>query len=815
LIERGAAWLARALCARPRSAWALVALASLAAALLAPRLAIDPDLAALLPHDSPEVELARAAEGEGRSERTLFAIVRGEQLAQRWPALVESWRSVPELARIDATREDFAAVARERSEAVPLVQLRDEDLAALEARLGPDGLRDAAREAKQVLGADPLAGANIVRADPLGLRWVLDEALRHALPAGLDPHSPYLIARDGGAALARLSGRESPFDVGYSRALLAELEARAAELGGFECRFVGGYAVARADAARIRADLQSSLTWSVPVLALVLACFTRSLLLPLALLAPVLLGGLWALGIAAVSFGPLTPLAVSSAAILMGLGVDAAIHYHQVWRAERPLTDATQAIVRTHERLARGLLATTLTSACAFLTFGFGSFHGLRGFGFLLALGLSCALLATLVVLPLVLLRWRAPVLHTAHAERRTPVPLAAHAERRAPVVPLRARSRGLVHAACAGVAVLTVAGLAFAAVRGLRFDADPRHLRPAEESTQHLLAELERELGFSPIAIAVLLPEDAPLQPAADGLERLRESGSIAYAEGAVPSQASSARAARLELFAERTRGFAQRAERELTAAGLRADALRPALAQQEQMLAWPPAARADSLAGAQSLEWRGQRWSRTLVFPTRAPVGAAQRAALHAELEAAFGPQALIADPHALPDAIGPLLARSLRASLLECAALVALVLFALLRRARDAGSAALPLIAALGLTCGWLALTRVPLHPGNFIALPLLAGIGIDNGIHLVLARRHGPQAVAAALRAIAATSATTAVGFGSLLAARTPALASLGAIALFGVLACWAASVLLALSWRMNEAAAAVAPRGGGA
>jgi len=800
VIERAAAWLARQLCARPRGAWALVALASLAAALLAPRIAIDPDLAALLPSGSPEVELARAAEGERQSERTLFVIVRGADLAQRWPTLVESWRAEPRLARLDALREEFAGAARESGVSAPLLLLRDEDLRALEARLGPEGLRAAALEAKQLLGSDPLAGASLVRADPLGLRWVLEEALRHALPAGLDPTSPYLIARDGSAALARMSGRESPFDVDYSRELLNALEARAAELGGFELRFVGGYAVARADAARIRADLEGSLSWSVPVLALVLAVFTRSLVLPAVLLAPVLLGGLWALALAALLLGPLTPLAVSAAAILMGLGVDASIHYGESWRVERSLGTSAQAIERTHERLARGLLATTLTSVCAFLTFGLGSFHGLRGFGFLLALGLCCALLATLVVLPLLLLH------------RRAPAAPACATKSFASGAP-SARARVLVRAACASFAVLASAGLALSALRGLRFDADPRHLRPAGESTQHVLAELERELGFSPIPIALLLPEHAPLRAAADGLERLRASGRIAYAEGAVASEPSSARAQRLALYAQRTQGFAQRAQHELEAVGLRGDALRPVLEQQERAFAWPPAEAA--VPSAPLVEWGGERWTRTLVFPTRAPVGAAERAQLHAELEGALGPQVRIADPHALPDAIGPLLASSLRESLLECALLVAVVVLALVRRPLDACAAALPLLAALGLTCGWLALARVPLHPGNFIALPLLVGIGIDNGIHLVLARRRGPQAVSAALRAIAATSATTAVGFGSLLAARTPALASLGTIALVGVLACWAASVLLALTWRARDSAGAIAPRMHGA
>ena len=92
------------------------------------------------------------------------------------------------------------------------------------------------------------------------------------------------------------------------------------------------------------------------------------------------------------------------------------------------------------------------------------------------------------------------------------------------------------------------------------------------------------------------------------------------------------------------------------------------------------------------------------------------------------------------------------------------------------------------------GGLALLEVPLHPGNFVAVPLILGLGVDDGIHLVLRHREG-GGTAATMQAIWRTSITTAIGFGSLVTAQSPALASLGGIVLAGVLVCFAASALV--------------------
>ena len=99
-------------------------------------------------------------------------------------------------------------------------------------------------------------------------------------------------------------------------------------------------------------------------------------------------------------------------------------------------------------------------------------------------------------------------------------------------------------------------------------------------------------------------------------------------------------------------------------------------------------------------------------------------------------------------------------------------------------------------LGL-CG---LAGVPLELLSLAVAPLLIGIGNEDGLHALHgATVHG--GLTPALRrvgpAIALTTLTTAIGFGSLVFSRVPALRSGGVLVAAGTLLCLAATLLLAL------------------
>ncbi len=128
---------------------------------------------------------------------------------------------------------------------------------------------------------------------------------------------------------------------------------------------------------------------------------------------------------------------------------------------------------------------------------------------------------------------------------------------------------------------------------------------------------------------------------------------------------------------------------------------------------------------------------------------------------------------------------------------AAALALVMF------RAVGPALLALV-PLGLgavwTLGLMAWLGVPFNAANLLLLPLIVGVGIDNGIYLVHRVREGrgraaerrPLAPSAA-KAITLASLTNIVGFGSLMLSSHRGIWSLGFVVALGVLCLWVASV----------------------
>jgi uncharacterized membrane protein YdfJ with MMPL/SSD domain len=111
--------------------------------------------------------------------------------------------------------------------------------------------------------------------------------------------------------------------------------------------------------------------------------------------------------------------------------------------------------------------------------------------------------------------------------------------------------------------------------------------------------------------------------------------------------------------------------------------------------------------------------------------------------------------------------------------------------------------------------MALSRAPLNVANLLFLPLVMGIGIDNGIYIVhrfwtakgLAEPRVPLARSTG-RAVTLSSLTTPIGFGSLMISSHRGIQSLGLLVALGV-----GSVLLVSLTVLPSLLAVLAARAG--
>jgi hopanoid biosynthesis associated RND transporter like protein HpnN len=128
----------------------------------------------------------------------------------------------------------------------------------------------------------------------------------------------------------------------------------------------------------------------------------------------------------------------------------------------------------------------------------------------------------------------------------------------------------------------------------------------------------------------------------------------------------------------------------------------------------------------------------------------------------------------------------------------AVIAVVLWIDFRKPAHVLLAAFPLLLSMVQMFGIMGLLDIPLNPANLIALPLIVGMGVDYGVHIVhnyLEQQGRYRITPATAIAVAVDALTTIIGFGSLMIASHQGLQSLGRVLTLGITCCTLSSLLI--------------------
>jgi hopanoid biosynthesis associated RND transporter like protein HpnN len=107
-----------------------------------------------------------------------------------------------------------------------------------------------------------------------------------------------------------------------------------------------------------------------------------------------------------------------------------------------------------------------------------------------------------------------------------------------------------------------------------------------------------------------------------------------------------------------------------------------------------------------------------------------------------------------------------------------------------------ALLPVVIGVVWTAGAMGLMHIPFNPANIMTLPLVIGIGVTNGIHILnrFAEEVSPTFLSKSTgKAVLVSALTTIAGFGSLIPAKHQGIASLGIVMSAGIATCMIASL----------------------
>jgi predicted RND superfamily exporter protein len=126
----------------------------------------------------------------------------------------------------------------------------------------------------------------------------------------------------------------------------------------------------------------------------------------------------------------------------------------------------------------------------------------------------------------------------------------------------------------------------------------------------------------------------------------------------------------------------------------------------------------------------------------------------------------------------------------------AVIAFLVYLHFRRISSVLLAFLPVALGVCWMLGLMGFFGIPFNPVNIIALTLVIGIGVTNGIHILnrFAEESHPSLLARSTgKAVLVSALTTMAGFGSLMVAKHQGIASLGQVMLMGTGMCMIASL----------------------
>lgn len=669
--------------------------------------------------------------------------------------------------------------------------------------------------------------------------------------------------------------RGSPFEVGTRRVIVAEpvLDFGSLLPAGAAVRAVRE-AAAGLDAPDVRVRLTGNpalnheemlaLAWDVgwsgvisfaAVVGLVWLAL-RSWRLVLASIATLLVGLVWITGFAVAAVGSLNLVSATFAVLVIGLGIDFAIHFCMHFAELRRVGMETPRALREAGRgVGASLVLCALTTSIGFYAFVPTDHRGVGELGLIAGTGMAVILLLTFTFLPALLSSWlelpsdsrlrpelRLPAGWSAgfgrhpRAVRRAALALALGAAALLPelrfepdVVALRNPETESVQAFQDLVATGGLASPWFADVLAPDSDAAgalAERLRetpgvgrvvtladfvPEDQDVKlEILADLSMLIDPAAFETAEAMPAPMPAPPEQiDALRRLHAALDAPWLDADRSLLGASARRLRAELaaFLERVAGDADPAPDLARLETLLLGDLPRQLARLRRALSAEPVTLADL--------------PRELVRRMQAPDGEA-RVQVFADgdlrvpgaLEG-FTDAVLAVAPEATGMAVdvvefGRVVSRSLGQALASAAAAIALLVLFLWRRLDDTLLVLAPLLLAGALTGASMVLAGLSFNFANVIALPLLLGVGVDSAIHLVHRARAGGAGTGSALlatttaRAVFYSFVTTLVSFGNLACSGHRGIASMGLLLGVGLslaLACNLAVLPALIEWRM--------------
>ncbi len=809
---------------------------TVAAVMSALRLRLDLNFFSLLPPDNRSIQSFLDVTEAAGGHALVIALVDmpPRQEREKSEAIIEGLSgklaTLPEVGAVEYKIGDDRSTGLLRSvlEYLPLF-IKKGDLDEVAHKLSDVGIEKQIAENKRLL-MTPLgiAAKDLIYTDPLGLSEALMGGMpSHTVRGSFTSEQDYYAFDDGKTYLIFIKPVRPPQDIAFSKKLMGRLrhieETALSELahihdmdaGKIQVSYTGGYPIAVSDEATTRKDIKVTLLTSLIGVLLLFGLAFRTWKILFYVGLSLVISLVWTLGFAGIVFRHLNILTCVFSCVLIGLGIDFAIHLvNRYFSEEKMSMDISRRLQHTFRECGPGILIGAVTTAAAFYAIAISDFRGFRELGIITGTGILLCMAVMVFVLPALL------VFFSGEREDEKKIVIGGFGIKPA-IDRLVQRPRSLLAVSFAVILLLAVIG------HGVKFDDNLRNFRAAKNEVFRLQEKVARWLGGSMGRTFLVVKgktESRTMEMSArasDALDELRQEGVIAGFRSINQYLVSPEEQKRNRgLVRQNPAAFDMERIRETFHRALEENGfervspyddymehLSRAFSQERVLL--------PSVLNDRGMEKRikplffqrdGSFSSIIYIAPSRDLWSRSETASFAEMVTGKLAAKGIAPDNYTLTGSsllsaeLRRLIMDNLRWALWLACMGIAVVLLLYYRNLKLFALALLPVILGMAVLTGIMAIFRIDFNFLNVIVIPMIVGIGIDDGVHLTNTfRGKGDVDIVSEIsltgRAVLLTSLTTLIGFGSIVLAHYPGLKSMGYVAVIGIGACMLVALLV--------------------
>ncbi|MBT1711122.1 MMPL family transporter [Fulvivirgaceae bacterium PWU5] len=251
---------------------------------------------------------------------------------------------------------------------------------------------------RQLISPSGIVTKQVIQQDPLGFSFlVLKKLQRLQYDENYELYDNFIMTRDHRHILFFLQPVYPPSETRHNAEFLAQLQEMmdetAQEHPGLMASCFGAPVVAVGNARQLRADTMLTVGLMLGLLIIVLLGFFRKKRVPFLMMIPVAFGALFSLSCIALLHGTLSVLALAVGAVILGIAVNYSLHYMVALKH----THNAEEVIR---ELAHPLTIGSTTTVLAFFCLQFTNAVVLRDVGLFAGFSLIGAALCSLIFLP-------------------------------------------------------------------------------------------------------------------------------------------------------------------------------------------------------------------------------------------------------------------------------------------------------------------------------------------------------------------------------------------------------------------------------